>query len=62
MSDHLNQSNKEYVCVDKNAEPVDNKTGNENGALFYGIKTKCGSLRCPPYKDAVSVFCVVCTK
>ncbi|CAC5416592.1 unnamed protein product [Mytilus coruscus] len=62
MSDQLDQSNKEYVCADKNAEPVDNKTGDENRALFYGVKTKYGSLRCPPYKNAVAVHCIVCTK
>ncbi|CAC5408718.1 unnamed protein product [Mytilus coruscus] len=62
MSDHKTHSSKEYACVDKDPEPLDNKTGDENGALFYGINTKCGSLRCPPYKDRVSVLCVVCTK
>ncbi|CAC5416595.1 unnamed protein product [Mytilus coruscus] len=62
MSDYKDYSSKEYVCVDKDAEAVDNKTGDENGALFYGVKTKCGSLRCPPYTNAVDVHCVVCTK
>ncbi|XP_052064297.1 short-chain collagen C4-like isoform X4 [Mytilus californianus] len=62
MSDHKDHSSKEYVCVDKDAEPVDDKNKNENGALFYGVKTNCGSLRCPPYKNAVTVHCVVCTK
>ncbi|XP_071123266.1 uncharacterized protein [Mytilus edulis] len=62
MSDHKDYSSKEYVCVDQDAEPVDNKSSNEDGALFYGVKNKCGSLRCPPYKDATHVHCVVCTK
>ncbi|XP_063399667.1 short-chain collagen C4-like [Mytilus trossulus] len=62
MSDYKDYSYKDYACVDKDAEPVDNKTSDENGALFYGISTKCGSLRCPPYKNGVSVKCVVCTK
>ncbi|CAG2213879.1 unnamed protein product [Mytilus edulis] len=62
MTDHKNHSSKDYLCVDKDAEPLDNKTSNENEALLYGIRTKCGSLRCPPYKDATDVRCVVCTK
>ncbi|CAG2237220.1 unnamed protein product [Mytilus edulis] len=59
MSDYKDYSYKDYVCVDKDAEPVDNKTSDENGALFYVISTNCGSLRCPPYKNGVSVKCVV---
>ncbi|XP_063418867.1 short-chain collagen C4-like [Mytilus trossulus] len=62
LSGHKTTSSKDYACVDENAEPLDNKSSNENGALFYAISTKCGSLRCPPYKDAVEVQCVVCTK
>ncbi|VDI45170.1 Hypothetical predicted protein [Mytilus galloprovincialis] len=62
LTDHKTYSSKEYLCVDKHSEPLDNKAGNEDGALLYGISTKCGSLRCPPYKDAVDVQCVVCTK
>ncbi|XP_071119843.1 short-chain collagen C4-like [Mytilus edulis] len=62
MSDHNVYSNKDYVCVDKNAEPLDNKNGDENGALFYTLRTKCGSLRCPPYTNEADVLCVVCTK
>ncbi|CAG2246887.1 unnamed protein product [Mytilus edulis] len=41
---------------------IDNKNGDENGALFYPIRTKCGSLRCPPYTNEADVLCVVCTK
>ncbi|XP_052066720.1 short-chain collagen C4-like [Mytilus californianus] len=62
MSDHVIYNKKEFACVDINAEPLDNKNGNENGALFYPLRTKCGSLRCPPYKNEVDVLCVVCTK
>ncbi|XP_063418866.1 uncharacterized protein LOC134701660 [Mytilus trossulus] len=62
MTDYKTASSKEYACVAKNAEPLDDKTGNEDGALFYSVSTKCGSLKCPPYKDSVEVLCVVCTK
>jgi hypothetical protein len=36
--------------MDKDAEPIDNNTSDKNGALFYVVRTTCGSLRCPPYK------------
>ncbi|CAG2222600.1 unnamed protein product [Mytilus edulis] len=62
MTDHKTHSSKDYLCVDKDAEPFDNKASDENEALLYGIRTKCGSLRCPPYKNATDVRCVVCTK
>lgn len=52
----------DYICMDGEAEPLDNRSANENGALFYPIKAKCGSLRCPPYKDNTEVLCTVCSK
>ncbi|CAC5369145.1 unnamed protein product [Mytilus coruscus] len=62
MSDHKTHFKKDYACVDKNAEPLDDKNGDENGSLFYTLRTKCGSLRCPPYTNEADVLCVVCTK
>jgi hypothetical protein len=61
ITEHKNNNNKDYVCVDKNAEPIDNDTSNKNGALFLGVMTTCGSLRCPPYKNHTEMLCVVCT-
>ncbi|XP_052064598.1 short-chain collagen C4-like [Mytilus californianus] len=62
MSDHNTHFRRDFACVDINAEPVDNKNGNEDGAVFYPTRTKCGSLRCPPYTNETDVLCVVCTK
>ena len=53
--------NKDYVCVDKDAEPINSDTANENGALFSALRTTCGSLRCSPYKNHTEMLCVVCT-
>lgn len=51
----------QYACVDQ--EPEISKSGvNENGKLFYGVQTKCGSLPCPPYVDNKFLPCVVCMK
>ncbi|VDI09121.1 Hypothetical predicted protein [Mytilus galloprovincialis] len=63
MADHKNHHRTDYACIDVNSEPFDNKSpADEDGALFYPIRTSCGSLRCPPYKDDADVLCVVCTK
>lgn len=61
MSSHKNHQRTDFTCVDINAEPCDDRTSNENGALFYPIRTKCGSLRCPPYTNEADLLCVVCT-
>ena len=61
MTEHRLHYNKEYVCMDKDAEPIDGDTSDKDGALFYGVRTTCGSLRCPPYKDHTEMVCVVCT-
>ena len=55
------QNSKDYVCMDKDAEPIDNDTSDKNGALFHAVRTTCGSLRCPPYKNHTEMLCVVCT-
>ena len=51
----------DYVCADIDAEPIDNDTSNKEGALFYGVRSTCGSLRCPPYRNHAQMLCVVCT-
>ena len=51
MTEHKNHNNKDYVCVDKDATPVDSDATNSNHALLYAVRTTCGSLRCPPYKN-----------
>jgi hypothetical protein len=62
MSGHrTHAAQRDYACVDINAEPLDNTTGSHDGALFFLIVTKCGSLRCPPYTNKADVRCVVCT-
>jgi hypothetical protein len=55
-------NNKDYVCMDKEAETIDNDTSDEHGALFYVVRTTYGSLRCPPCKNHTEMICVVCIK
>ncbi|CAG2240203.1 unnamed protein product [Mytilus edulis] len=62
MSENIGHNIKDYICMDGEAEQLDNRNSDENGALFYPVRAKCGSLRCPPYKDNTEVLCTVCTK
>ncbi|OPL33653.1 hypothetical protein AM593_08618, partial [Mytilus galloprovincialis] len=62
ISEHITHNNKDYICLDGDAKPLDDRASNENGALIFPVRAKCGSLRCPPYKDNTEVLCTVCTK
>ncbi|CAC5422218.1 unnamed protein product [Mytilus coruscus] len=62
MSQHKEYNNVDYICMDRDAEPLDNRSVNDNHALFYPVRARCGSLRCPPYKDYTDVLCTVCSK
>eukprot|EP00058_Branchiostoma_floridae_P004809 XP_002590297.1 hypothetical protein BRAFLDRAFT_76550 [Branchiostoma floridae] len=53
---------KEFVCVDEQPEPVTGGQANHNGALFYPVEARCGSLPCPNYVEGRELTCVVCTK
>ncbi|OPL33652.1 hypothetical protein AM593_08619, partial [Mytilus galloprovincialis] len=57
MSEYIGHNIKDYICMDGEAETLDNRSSNEEGALFYPVRAKCGSLRCPPYKDNTEVLC-----
>lgn len=53
----------QYVCVDQHPQSLEGGADkDENGKLFYGVKSKCGPLHCPPYEDNKLLSCVVCLK
>ena len=56
MTEYKNYNSKDYVCIDKDAEPIDSDTSSKNGALFHGVRTTCGSLRCPPYMTRIKAL------
>ncbi|OWF49556.1 hypothetical protein KP79_PYT23733 [Mizuhopecten yessoensis] len=58
---HTHKAASQYVCVDQDPQ-ITTGGANENGKLFYGVKTKCGSLPCPPYEEGKFLPCVVCMK
>ncbi|XP_078618128.1 uncharacterized protein LOC144885853 [Branchiostoma floridae x Branchiostoma japonicum] len=53
---------KEFVCVDEQPEVIQGGHANHNGALFYPVEARCGSLPCPHYVEGRELTCVVCTK
>lgn len=52
----------QYVCLDGNPEALPHGVRREDGKLFYRVRSKCGSLPCPPYVDGNILSCVVCSK
>ncbi len=63
MAEHqAHHGRTEYVCMDGEPEAEDAGYDNDNGALFYPVEGKCGSLPCPPYINNRELTCVVCSK
>ena len=59
---HGHAAATEYVCLDDNPDVIPGRHTNQNGALFYMVEGRCGSLICPPYVDGRELTCVVCSK
>ena len=58
---HQHSSRTNYVCIDGEAEALDDSHGNQDGALFYFVEGQCGSLPCGPYIDGYELTCAVCS-
>ncbi|XP_071124083.1 short-chain collagen C4-like [Mytilus edulis] len=59
---HTEASASAFVCVDINPEYIIGGVDERYGKLFYNVLTKCGSLKCPPYKANYPLTCVVCSR
>ncbi|XP_020625853.1 uncharacterized protein LOC110063227 isoform X2 [Orbicella faveolata] len=57
---HNNQ--RDFICVDEDAEYVPGTKANKDGALLYPVEGVCGSLPCKPYVNGRELTCAVCTK
>ena len=51
-----------FECVDVTPETVPGGQDNLEGALFYHVEPRCGSLPCPPYEEEKEMTCAVCTR
>ena len=50
-----------FECVDASAETIIGGGASLNGAFFYHVEPRCGSLPCPPYEPQKEMTCAVCT-
>ena len=63
MTAHYSHKNqKDFICVDDDAEYVSGSGANKNGTLLYPAEGQCGSLPCGPYVSGRELTCAVCTK
>ena len=68
MSERHKNRRSTFECVDvspdilpQREQDVD-REGDDDGALFYHVEPRCGSLPCPPYDEQREVTCVVCSR
>jgi len=63
MTAHYSEKNqKDFICVDEDAEHVPGSKRSDNGALLYPVEGQCVSLPCGPYVAGRELTCAVCTK
>ena len=62
MAERYTHHRSTFECMDKDAEPAKGGHADHNGALFYHVEPRCGSLPCPPYDQQKEVTCAVCTR
>lgn len=60
-SERHDHTRSEYLCIDEDPDFIERSRVNENGRLFHPTLTVCGTLPCPPYRNASYVPCVVCS-
>jgi len=59
---YVHKNQKDFICVDEDAESVPGSGANRQGALLYVVEGECGSLPCPSYVGGRELTCAVCTK
>ena len=59
---HNHRNQKDFICVDEDAEYVPGTGASRDGALMYAVEGICGSLPCLPYVAGRELTCAVCTK
>ena len=60
MAESYSHYRTTFECVDVAAEVIGGNTHQE-GALFFHVEPRCGSLPCPPYDPQKELTCAVCT-
>lgn len=60
-SNYYDYGKNEYLCLDENPDYIERSRENIAGLFLYPVKSVCGSLPCPPYKNSTLISCVVCS-
>ena len=58
---NIHPARSTFVCVDGNSEAA-GVNSDQNGALFYPVQTRCGSLPCDVYPSGKDLRCAVCSR
>lgn len=59
---YINKRGSTFTCMHETPEFLEGGSANQDGHVFYGVMTSCGSLKCPPYINHKALTCVVCTR
>ena len=68
MSERHKNRRSTFECVDNSPDILpppegdEEREGDDEGALFYHVEPRCGSLACPPYEEQREITCVVCSR
>ena len=62
MAERYNHHRTTFECVDVAAQKAHSGHPNHNGALFYHVEPRVGSLPGPPYDNQKELTCAVCTR
>ncbi|CAG2245119.1 CES2 [Mytilus edulis] len=55
MSEYKTHHNKDFICIDEDAVPFDDRKSSENSASFYPVRAKCGP---PTMPNIMSVLII----
>ena len=59
---YSNKKQRDFICVDEDAEYVPGSQANKHGASLYLVQGECFGLPCLPYVNTRELTCAVCTK
>ena len=62
MAEHHTRQRSTFECIDVDPETEESGSESEDGAHFYHVEPRCGSLPCPPYEEEKEMTCAVCTR
>ena len=62
MAEYHGHHRSTFECMDKEPQAIPGGHANQDGALFYHVEPRCGSLPCPLYEQQKEMTCCVCSR